>query len=116
MGKGAQATNQAPREVVIPTVKTFKDSLGWGYDVLVNGKTVDIPSYLVKKGDTITVHEKSQKITTMLASIETAKTREAPQWLEIDRASLKGSIKDLPTKQDITVPVEERLVVELYSK
>ena len=84
--------------------------------VLVNGKKVDIPSFIVKKGDVITVADKSQKNTALLASVETAKTREAPQWLDIDRASLKGAIKDLPTKQDITVPVEERLVVELYSK
>ena len=84
--------------------------------VEVNGKSVDIPSYLVKKGDTVILREKSQKITTILASLESAKSKEAPQWLEVDRASFKASIKDLPTKDDITVPVEERLVVELYSK
>jgi len=84
--------------------------------VLVNGKKLNIPAYVVQKGDVISVAEKSQKITPFLASVETAKGRETPQWLEFDKAAVKGMIKDLPTKEDVTVPVEERLVVELYSK
>lgn len=82
----------------------------------VNGKRVDIPSFQVTKGDTISLREKSQKITTVLATLEAAKSKETPQWLDVDRASFKAVVKDLPTKDDITIPVEERLVVELYSK
>jgi len=84
--------------------------------VAVNGKRVDIPSFLVSKGDVVTVSEKSQKITAILASLEIAKNREAPQWLDVDRSAFKTTIKDLPSRDDVTVPVEERMVVELYSK
>jgi small subunit ribosomal protein S4 len=84
--------------------------------ILVNGKRVNIPSFLVKKGDTVTLGEKSQKITTILASLEGAKNREAPQWLDLDRATFKATVKDLPARDDVTIPVEERMVVELYSK
>lgn len=84
--------------------------------VMVNGKRVNIPSFLVKKGDVVAVAEKSQKITTLIANLESAKNREAPQWIEVDRASFKATIKDLPTRDDVTIPVEERMVVELYSK
>lgn len=84
--------------------------------VNVNGKRLDIPAYIVKKGDVISVGEKSQKITSIMASLETAKNREAPQWLDVDKAAFKATIKDLPARDDITIPVEERMVVELYSK
>jgi len=84
--------------------------------VQVNGKRLDIPAYVVKKGDLVTVGEKSQKLTAILASLESAKNREAPQWLDVDKATFKATIKDLPARDDITIPVEERMVVELYSK
>lgn len=84
--------------------------------VLVNGKNVNIPSFTVKKGDIVTLAEKSQKVTSILANLESAKTKDAPQWIDMDRAAVKATIKDLPTRDDITAPVEERMVVELYSK
>ena len=84
--------------------------------VKVNGHRLDIPSYIVKKGDVISLGEKSQKITTVLASLEASKNREAPQWLDMDKAAFKATVKDLPARDDITIPVEERMVVELYSK
>jgi small subunit ribosomal protein S4 len=84
--------------------------------VLVNGKRVNIPSFLVNKGDVISLGEKSQKITAILASLESAKNREAPQWLDMDKATFKATVKDLPSRDDVTIPVEERMVVELYSK
>lgn len=84
--------------------------------VLVNGQRVDIPSYIVGKGDVISLSEKSQKITSILASLEVTKNREAPQWLDTDRAAFKTTVKDLPSRDDVTIPVEERMVVELYSK
>jgi small subunit ribosomal protein S4 len=82
----------------------------------VNGKRVNIPSFLVKKGDVVSVAEKSQKVTSILASLESAKNREAPQWLDVDPAAFKATVKDLPSREDVTIPVEERMVVELYSK
>jgi small subunit ribosomal protein S4 len=84
--------------------------------VTVNGKRVDIPAFIVKKGDVIGLAEKSQKITSILSSLESAKNREAPQWLDIDRGTFKATVKDLPARDDVTIPVEERMVVELYSK
>lgn len=84
--------------------------------VTVNGKRVNIPSFLVSKGDVVAVTEKSQKITTILASLESAKNKEAPQWLDVDRSAFKATVKDIPTRDDVTIPVEERMVVELYSK
>ena len=84
--------------------------------VTVNGKRVDIPSFLVKKGDVVGLIEKSQKVTTILASLEASKNREAPQWIDVDQAAFKATVKDLPSRDDVTVPVEERMVVELYSK
>jgi small subunit ribosomal protein S4 len=84
--------------------------------VNVNGKRLDIPAYIVKKGDVVSVGEKSQKIVAILASLESAKNRESPQWLDVDKAAFKATIKDLPARDDITIPVEERMVVELYSK
>lgn len=84
--------------------------------VTVNGKKVNIPSFLVSKGDVVSVSEKSQKITSILASLEAGKNRDAPQWLDLDRATFKATIKDLPSRDDVTIPVEERMVVELYSK
>ena len=84
--------------------------------VVVNGKRVNIPSFITKKGDVVAVAEKSQKIAAILASLEAGKNREAPQWIDMDRAAFKATIKDLPTREDVTIPVEERMVVELYSK
>jgi small subunit ribosomal protein S4 len=84
--------------------------------VTVNGKRVDIPSYLIKKGDVVALTEKSQQVTAILASLESAKNREAPQWIDVDQATKKATVKDLPSRDDVTVPVEERMVVELYSK
>ena len=84
--------------------------------ILVNGKRVNVPSFLVKKGDVVALGDKSQKITTILASLEGSKNREAPQWLDLDRGTFKATVKDLPARDDVTIPVEERMVVELYSK
>jgi small subunit ribosomal protein S4 len=84
--------------------------------VEVNGHRVNIPSFVVKKGDVVTLREKSRELSAILGSLDGAKNREMPQWLEFDRATFKGVVKDIPTKDDITLPVEERLVVELYSK
>lgn len=82
----------------------------------VNGRKVNIPSYLVKKGDMVEVREKSKTSTRVAGALEAVKRREIPQWLELDSAAFKSRVRDLPSRDDITAPMEERLVVELYSK
>ncbi len=83
---------------------------------LVNGKPVNIPSYLLKAGDGITVKEGSRKVAKILSAIETVARRGVPHWLELDKDNFKASVKMLPVREDLTMPVQEQLVVELYSK
>ncbi|MGA2781859.1 MAG: 30S ribosomal protein S4 [Smithella sp.] len=83
---------------------------------LVNGKPVNIPSYLLKAGDGVSVKEGSRKITRIMGAIETVARRGMPHWLELDKDNFKASIKMLPVREDLTMPVQEQLVVELYSK
>lgn len=83
---------------------------------VVNGRRVNIPSYLVAKGDTVEVREKSRNIARIGGALEAVKRREIPQWLELDSANMKSRVRDLPARDDVTAPMEERLVVELYSK
>jgi len=83
---------------------------------LVNGKPVNIPSYLLKAGDGVSVKEGSRKITRIMGAIETVARRGVPHWLELDKDNFKASIKMLPVREDLTMPVQEQLVVELYSK
>ncbi|GIW42887.1 MAG: 30S ribosomal protein S4 [Candidatus Binatia bacterium] len=83
---------------------------------LVDGRRVDIPSYLVKPGQSISVREKSRQILAVQQALETAKRRGVPDWLELDESNFVGRLKSLPTREEISVPVNEKLVVELYSK
>jgi small subunit ribosomal protein S4 len=83
---------------------------------LVNDKAVNIPSYLLKVGDGVSVKEGSRKITRIMGAIETVARRGVPHWLELDKDNFKASIKMLPVREDLTMPVQEQLVVELYSK
>ena len=84
--------------------------------VLVNGKSVNIPSYLVKAGDVIEIREKSKSLTRYKEILEATNGRLVPEWLEADRDALKGIVVQLPTREAIDVPVDEMLIVELYSK
>ena len=84
--------------------------------VLVNGKCVNIPSYLVKAGDTIEIREKSKSLQRYKDILEVTAGRLVPEWLDVDQEALKGSVKALPTREQIDVPVDEMLIVELYSK
>ena len=84
--------------------------------VLVNGKRVNIPSYLVKAGDVIEIREKSKSCARYKEVLEATNGRLVPEWLESDREALKGTVKSLPTREAIDVPVNEMLIVELYSK
>jgi small subunit ribosomal protein S4 len=84
--------------------------------ILVNGKRVNIPSYTVKKGDVIEVREQSRQITRVQGAIQAVSRRNVPNWLEADHAGFKGTVKDLPTRDEITLPVEENMIVEYYSR
>ena len=84
--------------------------------VLVNGKKVNIPSFLVSIGDVITVKEKSKKNQAINESLDAVARRGVPSWLELDRDNLQGSVKSMPERQEITMPIQEQLIVELYSK
>jgi len=83
---------------------------------LVNQSKVNIPSYLVKPGDVIELREKSKKVVRILEALEGVARRGVPQWLELDKDLMKGSVKGLPTREDITIPIQEKLIVELFSK
>ncbi|MGP8152617.1 MAG: 30S ribosomal protein S4 [Smithella sp.] len=83
---------------------------------LINGKPFNIPSYLLKAGDEVCVKEGSRKITRIMGAIETVARRGVPHWLELDKDNFKASIKILPVREDLIMPVQEQLVVELYSK
>ncbi len=84
--------------------------------LLVNGKSVDIPSFLVKEGDEVEVKIKSRTLPAVVSAIEVIEAIGIPAWIELDKASFKGKVKSLPTKEDISLPVNEQLVVELYSR
>ena len=84
--------------------------------ILVNGQCVNIPSYLIKAGDTIEIKEKCKGSQRYKDILEVTAGRLVPEWLESDQENLKGVIKELPTREMIDVPVDEMLIVELYSK
>ncbi len=84
--------------------------------VLVNGKRVNIPSYLVKAGDTIEIAEKAKGLQRYKDILEATEGRMVPEWLTADRENLSGTVEKLPTREMIDVPVDEMLIVELYSK
>ena len=82
----------------------------------INGKKVNIPSYQVKKGDVIELREKSKKIQVILDSLDAIVRRGIPQWIEINKENFKGEVVGVPVREDITLPIQEQLIVELYSK
>ena len=84
--------------------------------LLVNGRKVNVPSYSVRAGDVISVKEKSRQLGRILAAMEGAQRRGVPDWAEVDRDALSGRIKILPARGDVTMPINEKLIVELYSK
>ncbi len=83
---------------------------------LVNGRKVNIPSYQVKAGDVIEIREKSRNVQVIQDAMEAVVRRSAPQWLELDAENMKGTVRALPTREDIPMPIQENLIVELYSK
>ncbi len=83
---------------------------------LVNGKKVDIPSYLVNINDVIEVREKSRNIQAITDSLDSVVRRGVPPWLELEKDNKKGAVKAFPVREDLTMPMQEQLIVELYSK
>jgi small subunit ribosomal protein S4 len=83
---------------------------------LINGKKVDIPSYAVKMGDEVRVRESSAKSAVVAHAIDEVKGRGVPEWLQVDAASTLGRVLSIPTREQINLPVQEQLIVELYSK
>jgi len=82
----------------------------------VNGKKVNIPSYLVSAGSVVEVSEKSRNMARIKESLEIVARRGIPQWLELDKANFRGVLKALPVREDLVMPIQEQLIVELYSK
>lgn len=84
--------------------------------LMVNGKRMSIPSYFVRAGDVISVREKSRKIGRIISAMDGAQRRGVPEWAEVDREAYTGKINVLPTRSEITATINEKLIVELYSK
>ena len=83
---------------------------------LVNEKTVNVPSYLIKVGDVVEIRKKSQKIQSVENALDTVVRRGIPQWLDLEKENLKGLVKGFPVREDLTMPIHEQFIVELYSK
>jgi small subunit ribosomal protein S4 len=83
---------------------------------LVNGRKTTIPSLLTKPGMRIELREKSKNVVRIVGALETLEGRSLPQWLEIDKEAFAGTVKANPVREDITLPIEEQLIVELYSR
>jgi len=83
---------------------------------LVNGKKVNIPSYPIKVGDVIEINGKSQKMQSIGDALDAVVRRGIPQWLDLEKENLKGIVKSFPIREDLTMPIQEQLIVELYSK
>ena len=83
---------------------------------MVNGKRVNIPSFIVKKGDVVEVAKASQEIVSILSAIQAVSRRTIPSWLEANHTAFKGIVKDAPTRDEVTISVEESMIVEYYSR
>lgn len=86
------------------------------HHIMVNGRKVNVPSYVVAVNDVITVNEKSRNVAVVNDSLDSVARRGVPSWLEVDRAAYRATVKSEPERQAITMPIQEQLIVELYSK
>jgi small subunit ribosomal protein S4 len=84
--------------------------------VKVNGKVVSIPSYLVKPNDKITVHDRSKELGRLTSSLEAVERRGVPEWLELDKGTQTATVRSMPVREAITLPIREQLIVEFYSR
>jgi small subunit ribosomal protein S4 len=82
----------------------------------VNGRKVNIPSYLCRSGDKVELKDRSKKVVRITEALEAVDRRGVPAWLELDKTGFKGTVKTSPSREDITMPIQEQLIVELYSK
>jgi small subunit ribosomal protein S4 len=82
----------------------------------VNGRKVNVPSYLCRPGDAVALKERSRKIVRINEALEAVDRRGVPAWLDLDKGGFKGTVKTAPAREDITMPIQEQLIVELYSK
>ncbi|MCP3060033.1 30S ribosomal protein S4 [Myxococcus fulvus] len=82
----------------------------------VNGRKVNIPSFSIKPGTAVEVVEKSRKVLRISEALETVDRRGVPQWIDLDKKSFKGTVRTVPNREDLTMPIQEQLIVELYSK
>ena len=82
----------------------------------MNGRKINVPSYQTRKGDSIQVREKSRKNDQIRQAVETASGRGVPSWLQLNAEQFSGTVLDLPKREDIRLPIQEQLIVELYSK
>jgi len=83
---------------------------------MVNGRKTTIPSFVTRPGMKITLRPKSREVTRVVGALEALEGRAVPQWLEIDKTAFEGTVKALPVREDVTLPIEEQLIVELYSR
>ena len=83
---------------------------------LINGKRVDRPSYQPKVGDVISIKDKSKEVTRFQMAVDAVERRGTPTWIDLDKTNFSGTIKALPNREELTMPMQEQLVVELYSK
>ena len=84
--------------------------------VQVNGRTVNVPSFVLRPGDKITIREQSKALPRIASALEVASRREQPDWLQFDRDTLTGTVKQMPTREAVTLPIEEQMIVEFYSR
>ena len=84
--------------------------------VMVNGRTVDIPSFQLKAGDELQIREKSRKNEGIKGNLEAAQSRGIPDWIQVDAENFRGTVVSLPGREHVTLPIQEQLIVELYSK
>ena len=98
-----------------PSRKSARQLIRHGH-LKINGRKVDIPTYQLKQGDIIELREKSKKIEWIKEAMESAVHRGIPQWLELTPEKFAGVVKSFPTREDITLPIQEQLIIELYSK
>jgi small subunit ribosomal protein S4 len=82
----------------------------------VNGRKASIPSMQLRAGDVVVLREKSRSVERITAALEALEGKSVPQWLDIDKTNFAGSVKAIPVREDITMPIQEQLIVELYSR
>jgi small subunit ribosomal protein S4 len=98
-----------------PNRRRARQLIGHGH-ILVNGKKVNLPSYILRKGDSITIKESSRDMPEILDSIAQSEHRGLPGWIEVDSANFVGKVLHIPSRDEIQLPVQDQLIVELYSK